>query len=623
MSASSSVSARPTSEETVLALIGLAWTIGWLWDRPLVGCLVGGLSAVGLAMSQRRARLAAAFVLGSALVASALGVPAENPATLLPAAIAVHGLGRWAGPRAAFVGLGAFLAALVWSEGLSLPTLVFASVLYGCFWGFGRLVAVKSAQAVGARQRAVQVGAQDPRAVADAVVAEERTRLAADIARVVGAAVEAMVTDAEQAAAELDPAAIERIRARGAAAVAELRRMLGLLRQQPERTASAPPARPRRGWPPYALTAGVLVIGAADVLTREPRPPVAVLALLGLVPLVLLLRGARLAVALLLTTGAIGLVGLIAPAPIGPGAILVLVLLSWSTGVDGRRSVWAAWLASVLVSAAVATIGDPDNAAMQVVLTVLPAWAGHAWSGSDREQRSAQAATARAQSALDQAVAEAVRTERLRVARELHDVTSHALGVMVLQAGAAAAQRVSDPARARMSLVVIGETGARALADLARLVVLIDGGALGIITDEEPPGLPDRLAALADRVRQAGVDVQLRIETAPTDPEVAQVCYRIVQEALTNTLRHALGSSVSVLVDGRGGCRLSVIDDGGRGPLSEVGGTGFGLVGVAERVGTLGGQLTAGPEPGGGWAVRASIPEDARPRERASAQEAT
>lgn len=617
------MSARPTSEEVVLALAGLAWELAWLWDRPLAAALVGAASATGLAISRRHPRPAAALVLVGCLLTSALGVPSENPATLFPLAVAVYGLGRWTGPWAGIIGLAVFEASLVWA-GEGLPTLIFACFMYGLFWGFGRLVAAKSARATTARQRAEQVGAQDPRTVAEAVVAEERARLAADIVRVVGAAVEAMVTDACAAQADLDPAAIERIRVRGASAVAELRRMLGLLRQQPEGLAPVPPTRRPRRWLPVAVTAIVMLLGVVE-LVCEPLPPMAVLVLLGLLPLVLLLRNGRLLTALLLVAGVLGVVGLIDPAPVSPGVMLALAMLSWSTGVDGRRAVWVAWLAATGISAVVATLGDPGNAAIQVVLMVLPAGVGHAWSERDREQRSAQAATTQAQSLLDQAVTDAVRAERLRVARELHDVTSHALGVMVLQAGAAAAQRLDDPARARTSLAVIGATGGRALADLDQLVTLIDDGALGTVTREEPAELADRLAALADRIRSAGVDVHLRIETPPADPEVGQVCYRVVQEALTNAIRHAPGSTATVLLDGHDGCRLSVIDDGGRGPSGEAGGTGFGLLGIAERVATLGGQLTAAPE-GVGWAVRAKIPAadlpaQAAPRQPASAEE--
>jgi signal transduction histidine kinase len=305
----------------------------------------------------------------------------------------------------------------------------------------------------------------------------------------------------------------------------------------------------------------------------------------------------------------------------GVGVVLVLMLMSWSVGVDGRRAVWWAWLVMAGISAVVVLFGDPDNAALQVLLTVLPAWAGHAWSEGDREQRAAQASTDQAQSDIDRAVAAAVRRERLRVARDLHDVTSHALGVMVLHAGAAAAQCRTDPARARLSLQIVQDTGRGALGDLGRLVGLIDAGALGVtgadaaVLAGEPADLPDRLAALAQRIRHTGAEVRLRVpswsgsEPSP-DGELGQVCFRIVQEALTNVVRHAPGSRVAVVLDRSGeGWRLEVTDDGARPRnASGTGGSGFGLVGAAERVLALGGEFRAGPAPTGGWAVRAWIP---------------
>lgn len=565
---------RPTREEAVLALVGLGWVAVWLWPQPLAAVLVAVGCGLGLAMSRRRPELAAGVVLGAGVLTAVLGVSSENPATLFPAAVVVYGLGRWSGRWAAILGLFGFLAPLARADPPSLPaTLVFGAVLYGCFWGFGRVVAAKSARAEAARQRAARVGGQDPRTVAAAVVAEERARLASDIAHVVGESVGSMVSDAELAGRELDPVVIERIRLRGTTAVTELRRMLGLLRQPHEPVAPEASRRRPRPWTSYALPG-----------------------------------------ALVLTAGAIGLITLVQPTPFSVLTAPVIVLLSWLSGVDGRRVTWLSWLLLAAVSTVVALLLEPDNAAMQLVMIVLPTWAGHAWSDSNRAQRSAQQATTRAQSELDRAVAEAVREERLRVARDLHDVTSHALGVMVLQAGAANAQRLADPTRARVSLALVAEVGSRALGDLDRLVGLIDAGVLGAVAANEPVELSERLTALADRIRRTGTRIALKVQRSPNDPETVQVVYRVVQEALTNAVRYAPGSAVDVLVEGTDtGCRISVVDDGRRLAdqvvvPTERHGTGFGLVGAAERVGALGGEFTAGPEPAGGWAVRAWIP---------------
>lgn len=605
----------------MLAVFGLGWVAGWLWSPPRPTLVVALVCALGLLVSRRRPHLAAVLVLAGCLLGTGLGVPAENPATLVPVAVVVYGLGRWAGRWAAILGLIGCLVDWGWAAALEPATLLFSAVLYGCFWGFGRLVAVKNARATAAREQAAEVGGQDPRKVADAVVAEERARLASDIARVVGAAVEAMLADVGPAERELDPVLIERIRVRGTAAVAELRRLLGLLRQPPDPADPAEPDAPEPGhrrWVPYVVTSPVLALAVVDVLIAPPLTPLVVLVLLGLLPLVLLLRRTQLLLALLLSAGVMGIVALVHPTQPGLAAVAVIVLLSWSAGVDGRRVVWLGWTLLILSSAVVTLLASPDNVAMQLVVTLLAAWTGHAWGESDRVQRSAQQATTQAQSALGEAVAEAVRQERLRVARDLHDVTSHALGVMVLQAGAANAQRVNDPARARASLAVVADAGSRALADLGRLVGLIDAGVLGAVADDEPTELAERLAALTDRIRQTGARITLRTSRSPTDPEMAQVCYRVVQESLTNAVRHAPGSVVEIVVEGSDtGCRISVVDDGGRstrsgsrgypGPVDGHG-TGFGLVGAAERVWALGGDFTAGPDASGGWAVRASLP---------------
>ena len=622
----------------MLALVGLGWIAVWLWSWPIAALTVAVVCALGMAVSRRRPLVAAGLVLTGCILAGALGVPPENPGTLVPIAVVVFGLGRWAGWWAAVAGLLGLLIVWGWADALQPATMLFAAVLYGFFWGFGRLVAVKQARATDAKDQAVRVGGKDPRVVAEAVVAEERVRLASEIARVVGTAVEAMLADVRLADVRLagvgsvsdghgeqrlDPVAIERIRVRGATGVAELRRLLGLLRQSPDVTGAAgvhePGAAQARGrpWVPYVLTGGVLALGVVDLFVAAPGTPPALLVGVGLLPLVLLLRRTRLLVALLVAAGAFGVVAAVHPAQLGLATIVLIVVLSWSAGVDGRRVVWLGWVLLAVTSGAGTLLASPDNVAMQLVVTLLAAWAGHTWSENDREQRSAQQATTQAQSELDRAVAEAVRQERLRVARDLHDVTSHALGVMVLQAGAANAQRLGDPARARASLALVSDVGSRAQVDLDRLVGLIDAGALGAATLDEPADLAGRLEALADRIRQTGARITLRTSRPPTDAETALVCYRVVQEALTNSVRHAPGSAVDVLVEGTdGGCQISVVDDGrqlaerrndGIG-TADRNGAGFGLIGAAERVSALHGEFTAGPESTGGWVVRAWIP---------------
>lgn len=620
---------RPVREELVLAAAGLGWVIGWLWPQPWVACAVGAGTAAGLVFSRRRPRLAAGLVLGSAALAAVLGVPGESPATLLPGAVVVYGLGRWAGPYAAVLGVVAFLVPPAWSDGPTLPTVVFGIFLYGLCWGFGQLVAAKAARAVREQAVAVRAQAQDPQQVAAAVVAEERTRLAGDITAVVGACVGEMTTAAELARADLSPARIERIRQCGTTGVTELRRLLGLLRDRPSRTEPADPVDPSgqrlRISVAELITIAVLVgITVLGLVAAQPRPSTAVLVVLTALPLVLAWRRRHLVAALLVAAGALALVGLLQPVPLGAGPPLVLMLLSWSAAVDGRRSAWGSWLAMVAVAIVVDARAEPENVAMLAVLVTLAAWAGHAWTDCDRSERAAHDAAAAARSVVDAAVVDAVRAERLRIARDLHDVTSHAVGVMVMHAGAAAAQRERDPERARTSLGIVVQTGLHAAVDLDRLTGLIDGGALGVTGDGLRPAagseLADRLRALTDRVRGAGLDLSLRLDPADlsapvrvgalaeADGSVDTVVYRVVQESVTNALRHAPGSRVDVEVRAEPAhWQVRVADDGGSGRAA-VPGAGFGLVGVAERVRDLGGSFTAGPAPERGWSVTATIP---------------
>lgn len=215
----------------------------------------------------------------------------------------------------------------------------------------------------------------------------------------------------------------------------------------------------------------------------------------------------------------------------------------------------------------------------------------------------------------------AVNEERARIARELHDVVAHSVSVMVVQAGAARRVLGRDPDRAAEALSSIETTGRQALDELRRLL-----GMLREYSDQPPslapqPQLRD-LDALVAQVEEAGVGVQLTVEGQPRElpSGIDLSVFRIVQEALTNTLKHAgpahahiaLRYSSTELV-------LQVIDDG-RGAADRVGrrdgnGNGIGdrrdgqgLVGMRERVALYGGQLRTGPKPGGGYEVEARLP---------------
>jgi signal transduction histidine kinase len=212
----------------------------------------------------------------------------------------------------------------------------------------------------------------------------------------------------------------------------------------------------------------------------------------------------------------------------------------------------------------------------------------------------------------DQQARIAVAEERARIARELHDVVAHAVSVMVVQADGAAYAVRGQPELAERAVKTISSTGREALTELRRL--------LGVLRSEEndggertPQPGTQSLSDLAGRVRAVGLPVQLDIvgDVDDLSTGVGLGIYRIVQEALTNSLKHAgPGSSAVVRVERTGDrIELSIVDNGRRasGALVGVSG-GNGLIGMRERALVFGGTLEAGPRPVGGWQVRATLP---------------
>ena len=196
--------------------------------------------------------------------------------------------------------------------------------------------------------------------------------------------------------------------------------------------------------------------------------------------------------------------------------------------------------------------------------------------------------------------------ERRRIARELHDIISHSLGVLVLQAGAAEQVLERDPERAREVLHSIRATGQEAIGEMGTLLGLIRGEA--VASREPQPSLAD-LDRLVAKMREAGLDVGLEIqgERRPLPAALELSAFRIVQEGLTNALKHAGPAHTCVrLRYGDDELEVEVADDGngngnGRGNRR-------GLAGIGERVAVFGGRLDAGPRPDGGWTLRAGFP---------------
>ncbi|MFI7490142.1 sensor histidine kinase [Micromonospora echinaurantiaca] len=224
----------------------------------------------------------------------------------------------------------------------------------------------------------------------------------------------------------------------------------------------------------------------------------------------------------------------------------------------------------------------------------------------------------------------AVAGERTRIARELHDVVAHSMAVMIVQADGARYMLDRDPETARAAVKVVADTGRQALEEMRRLVGVLreedrpeaaaepgaaaepDGA--GVAADPEHRRLAlTELPALLDRFRAAGLRVRYAVtgEPAPLPPGLELTVYRVVQEGLTNALKHAgVGAAVEVtLAHEAGAVLVAVVDDGrGRTVVGPAPSGGHGLVGMRERVAVYDGSLTAGPRLAGGWQVRARLP---------------
>jgi signal transduction histidine kinase len=199
--------------------------------------------------------------------------------------------------------------------------------------------------------------------------------------------------------------------------------------------------------------------------------------------------------------------------------------------------------------------------------------------------------------------------ERERIARELHDVVAHNVSVMVIQAGAARTLLESQPARATEALLAVEASGRDALRELRSLLGLLTEGDAAELALAPQPGL-DQLEPLIERVGQAGLAVSLHVEGTrrPLPAGLDLTAYRIVQEALTNSLKYAGGAHAAVHVEYTDDeVRLEVVDSGGT-ATPGANGAGRGLLGMRERVAMYGGELEAGQQAEGGFAVRARLP---------------
>lgn len=368
------------------------------------------------------------------------------------------------------------------------------------------------------------------------------------------------------------------------------------------------------------LTVGVVVIGigsqfADDVnASAELRETDAVAVLLGLAVTLPVYWRRRSVLALLSSSVAITVLEVLDYGSYSlPTAVLFLV---YANGAYARRLESFVGLATPPIALAIIWLSDsPDLDGTGALLNVA-IFTG-AWLAGQAVRARQAAATARLAEAEERAevqrqlAARSIAEERLRLAQELHDVVAHSMSVIAVQAGMGVHVIDDKPAEAKRALEAISQTSRTSLQEIRRI--------LGVLRDEDgerahapAPGLAD-LPRLVAEVRGAGIPVTLQVEGEPggVPHGVELSVYRLVQEGLTNVLKHAGQASATVTVRyGPSEVDVEVLDDGRGAAAAVVNGAtgGHGLVGMRERVALWGGTLDAGPRAGGGYRVRARLP---------------
>jgi signal transduction histidine kinase len=348
--------------------------------------------------------------------------------------------------------------------------------------------------------------------------------------------------------------------------------------------------------PTWAAVVCSLVATAA--LTFRRRAPLATM----------LVVGAAIAGPQLFTVLTISLWGHFAP----------LIVAAYSVARHGdRRSADAGLLVAVTTLVVsmirVPSLSTPDNIPFAFVPLGVVTAVGRGLRRRDVSHAALALHASRLAEDQEAWVRDAVAAERARIARELHDVVAHCVSVMVIQAGAAEDLLDRDPGAARAPLRAVQDTGQEAVAELGHMLGLLrgDAGQDALLPQPGVAQLPELIA----QVRATGVTVGFDVLGTPRDlpPGIDVALYRLAQEALTNTLKHARGARATVVLRyDEAAVALSVLDDGRAAATGS--GQGHGLIGMRERVALYGGTLSAGPRDGRGWMVDALIPLGAASR---------
>jgi signal transduction histidine kinase len=393
-----------------------------------------------------------------------------------------------------------------------------------------------------------------------------------------------------------------------------------------ERVSGAMAADFRRPTGPIVIA---LVLMIATLFARGSAPgvldgPAPVLALLATGPVAVIRRFPATSIWIILAASAIFIYfgRLSWPAPAIAGWLIALV--ASPVLLSKRASIWAFMATEAVVLFAAqpfAPSNTPWDATMAEALAVVAAWGAGEMARSRRQSVATQAAAAEQVKVLSQR--DMLARERASIARELHDVVAHHVSMIAVRAGTAPYAIDGLPEPGQEAFAEIAREARTALTELRMVLgVLRDPAKASEATPQ--PRLGD-IEELLERVRGAGTDVAWSVTgAARVLPASVELCgYRIVQEAVTNAGRHAPGSQVTVAIAYQPDALAVTVANTagpGAGPPDSAPGTGFGLVGLRERVTMLGGQITTGPSADGGFLVRALLPGAVRDETRADAR---
>jgi signal transduction histidine kinase len=599
------------------------FVVGGVWAHVFLVAIIGPVAL-------RRRWPWSAFVISTvaALAAAVVGVR-DNSMEALAYGVVVYSLverGGRPGGRVAAAGAIAILLTHVppWVEGF-LPAFAANVVFYALVWGAGRAQRERGELADGLdRQNAALT--RERELLAEQAVAAERGRIAVELERVVAHAMSTARAKVEEARAALceaperRDAALSAVEQVGRAALADMQRMVTLLREpeqapDDEPAGDSPAGRSRRLPGTFALRSVLLAAAGAFALWLElddleksfppgvttPLHDAGYLAVCTLALAALLLRGRLPGAAVATVAGAVLAGRIEQPMSIPTSILVVQIVVTYSLALRADRRLVvaavligsAAWLAEVQGLRHLAA-----EARVRLLSLSFAATLGFAVRERERLLASLTEKMASLRSARDERARLAVEQERARVARDMHDSVGHALTLMVLQAEVA-----------RRHVGREGTVTAEALDQAERLATRI-GEELGALQGGSPPAV-NALGALVEQATAAGMRVELEVEgdKRPLGGGLESTLYRITQEALTNVRKHASGAPATVALRyDTEAVELGVVNGAGSVSTDPLPSGGNGLLAIQERVAVFGGEAHMGPRAEGGYEVRVRIP---------------